>query len=140
MSTSARSLPSANIRVSDADRDAVLAELSEHFQAGRLTSEELDERTGRALSARTGQDLAAIMADLPDTAATRPPEAARRAPVRFGFPVVLIVIAAAVIGVSAAGHDGGTGLGLLIPVALLVARRMTVRGRRRGSAGEDGRP
>jgi hypothetical protein len=33
--------------------DRVLAELSEHFQAGRLTAEELDERSGRALQART---------------------------------------------------------------------------------------
>ncbi|HYV79812.1 MAG TPA: DUF1707 domain-containing protein, partial [Streptosporangiaceae bacterium] len=41
------------MRASDADRDAVVAALSEHFQTGRLTREELDERTGRALTART---------------------------------------------------------------------------------------
>ena len=35
------------MRASDADRDEVVAALSEHFQTGRLTREELDERTGR---------------------------------------------------------------------------------------------
>lgn len=35
------------MKASDADRDAVVAALSEHFQAGWLTSEELEERTGR---------------------------------------------------------------------------------------------
>jgi hypothetical protein len=38
------------MRASDADRDAVVSDLSEHFQAGRLTAGELDERTGRALA------------------------------------------------------------------------------------------
>ncbi|MGH3189337.1 MAG: DUF1707 SHOCT-like domain-containing protein [Streptosporangiaceae bacterium] len=33
------------MKASDADRDAVLADLSEHFQAGRLTAGELDDRT-----------------------------------------------------------------------------------------------
>src|ERR1044072_7484528 len=43
----------AAMRASDADRDAVVSDLSEHFQAGRLTAAELDERTGLALAART---------------------------------------------------------------------------------------
>ena len=33
----------AATRASDADRDAVISDLSEHFQAGRLTAAELDE-------------------------------------------------------------------------------------------------
>jgi hypothetical protein len=139
VTASTRAYPAANIRVSDADRDAVLAELSEHFQVGRLTSEELDERTGRALAARTGQDLAAIMADLPATGAARSPEQGQRGPAGFRFPIVLIVIAAVIIGLSAAGHQGG-GLILLIPIAVLVARRMARRGRRRVGPGEDWRP
>ena len=53
------------IRASDADRDAVVAALSEHFQAGRLTTEELEERTGQALTARTVGELDALTADLP---------------------------------------------------------------------------
>ncbi len=50
--------PSGNLRVSDADRDRALAELSEAFQAGRITPGEFDERSGQALHARTGSDLA----------------------------------------------------------------------------------
>ena len=60
-----KSFPSGGIRVSDADRDQAIAELSEHFQAGRLTQEEFEERSGRALQARTGDDLAALFTDLP---------------------------------------------------------------------------
>jgi hypothetical protein len=43
----------AAMRASDADRDAVVSDLSEHFQAGRLTAGEFDDRTGQALTART---------------------------------------------------------------------------------------
>ena len=53
------------MKASDADRDAVVAALSEHFQTGRLTREELDERTGRALTARTLDELDELTADLP---------------------------------------------------------------------------
>jgi hypothetical protein len=42
MSTATRDHPSGRLRVSDADRDRAIAELSEHYQAGRLTTEELD--------------------------------------------------------------------------------------------------
>ena len=53
------------MRASDADRDGVVAALSEHFQTGRLTSEELEERTGRALTACTLDELDQLTADLP---------------------------------------------------------------------------
>ena len=53
------------MRASDADRDAVVADLGEHFQAGRLTAAELDERTGQALTARTYGELTELLADLP---------------------------------------------------------------------------
>ena len=65
MSTATRDHPSGSMRVSDADRDRAIAELSEHYQAGRLTTEELEDRTGRALQARTTADLAALFTDLP---------------------------------------------------------------------------
>ena len=65
MNTAAQDHPSSTLRISDADRDRAVAELSEHFQAGRLTTEELEDRTARALQARTAADLAALFADLP---------------------------------------------------------------------------
>src|SRR6201989_1990744 len=65
MSTATKGYPSGSMRVSDADRDRAIAELSEHYQAGRLTTEELEDRTGRALQARTTAALAALFTDLP---------------------------------------------------------------------------
>jgi hypothetical protein len=57
--------PSGDLRVSDADRERALHELSGAFQAGRLTADEFDERSGQALNARTGKELTALLADLP---------------------------------------------------------------------------
>src|SRR5215472_8174993 len=54
-----------SIRVSDADRDRVSDQLRDHFAAGRITSDELDERLSAALNAKTYGDLRRIMADLP---------------------------------------------------------------------------
>ena len=58
---------STEMRASDADRDAVLSDLSENFQAGRLTPEEFEDRTGRALAARTWGELKDLLRDLPGT-------------------------------------------------------------------------
>lgn len=65
MDAAGRDYPRGNMRVSDADRDRALRELSEAFQVGRITPDELDERSGQVLGARTGQDLSAVLADLP---------------------------------------------------------------------------
>jgi hypothetical protein len=78
------SYPEGDLRVSDADRDRALSELTEAFQAGRLTADEFDQRSGQALGARTGQDLAVLLADLPPdrapaTAATPAPATAANA-------------------------------------------------------------
>ena len=59
------SYPSGDFRVSDADRDRALSELSDAFQVGRLTADEFDQRSGQALRARTGKELTALLADLP---------------------------------------------------------------------------
>jgi hypothetical protein len=55
-------------RASDADRDRVAALLRDHFAAGRLTSEELDERLTTALNAQTFGDLRRVLAGLPGPA------------------------------------------------------------------------
>ena len=103
------------MRASDADRDAVLAELSEHFQAGRLTLEEFDERSGLALQARTYGELAELTRDLPApsrvlapptrprsrTAGPRLPVAAVAATLAFVVLIVAIVTRDAVVGQAA---------------------------------------
>ena len=53
------------LRVSDAERDATAAELREHYAAGRLSLDELNERISRAFAARTRGDLSAVLHDLP---------------------------------------------------------------------------
>ncbi|MEV7006260.1 DUF1707 domain-containing protein [Streptosporangium sp. NPDC051022] len=60
-----------DLRIGDAERDAAMAALREHYAQGRLTHEELDERLELVLSARTGRDLAPAFADLPDLYGSR---------------------------------------------------------------------
>jgi hypothetical protein len=57
--------PPGDFRVSDAERDLALSELSEALQAGRITVSEFDQRSGQVLGARTGKELTAPLADLP---------------------------------------------------------------------------
>jgi hypothetical protein len=63
--------PGYNVRVGDADREAVAAQLREHYADGRLTLEELNERIDQTFAAKTKADLNTVMLDLPH-AATRP--------------------------------------------------------------------
>lgn len=55
------------MRVSDAEREAAAAELREHFAAGRLDQDELNERLDRAFAAKTRADLNALFTDLPSS-------------------------------------------------------------------------
>ena len=122
----------AAMRASDADRDAVVADLSVHFEAGRLTAGELDERTGRALAARTWGELGELAADLP---ATRPaprapaassssaqgrPPSGRVAPPSIAALAGLAIAAVVLVNVA----YGGWGLIWLLLPALLIARRL----------------
>jgi Domain of unknown function (DUF1707) len=57
-----------NVRVGDADRDAVAAQLREHYADGRLTFDELNERLDQTFAAKTRADLTTVLRDLPPTA------------------------------------------------------------------------
>jgi Domain of unknown function (DUF1707) len=57
--------PPGELRVSDAERDLAVSELSRAFQVGRLTTEEFQQRSEQAFAARTGNELTALLADLP---------------------------------------------------------------------------
>ncbi len=61
-----------DVRIGDAEREAAMTQLREHFVAGRLTFDELTERIGAALTAKTQRQIGVLMADLP-----RPPRAAQ---------------------------------------------------------------
>jgi DUF1707 SHOCT-like domain/Cell wall-active antibiotics response LiaF, C-terminal len=76
--------PDASLRVSDAERDETLRILGEHASVGRLTLDELEERSGRALAAKTRGELATLTGDLPREAGQgRPAPAPARKPVRW---------------------------------------------------------
>ena len=124
--------PRADLRLSDAERDQAVAELGEHFQAGRLTQEEFDDRSGRALQARTGRDLTGLFTDLPRPAAAEPwaggpvygpdaglmPQPGRRGagPLPVARFVIAVVIVAIIAG-NVLGHSHH--FGWLIPVVIL---------------------
>jgi hypothetical protein len=53
------------LRASDADREQLIAELNEHTVAGRLTTEDLEQRLQAAYEARTTGELDVLRRDLP---------------------------------------------------------------------------
>ena len=53
------------IRATDADRDRTAALLREHLAAGRLSSEEFNERLDKAYAAKTLGELDQLLSDLP---------------------------------------------------------------------------
>jgi Domain of unknown function (DUF1707) len=133
--------PAAEMRASDADRDAVVSNLSEHFQAGRLTLEEFEDRTGRALAARTWGELKDLMRDLPS--ALRGPQAPVAAassarperPSGRGAPVPIAALVAIGIGIAVSVGATHSGWGfLLVILAVLILRRL----RHAGTAGYGG--
>jgi hypothetical protein len=54
-----------DLRVSDAERQAVVRRLERAFQDGRLTVVEFEERAGAAYAARTRAELDVLTDDLP---------------------------------------------------------------------------
>src|ERR1700751_2838089 len=76
--------PDASLRVSDAERDETLRILGEHASVGRLTLDELEERSGRALAAKTRGELATPPGALPqEPGQGRPAPAVAKKPVRW---------------------------------------------------------
>jgi Domain of unknown function (DUF1707) len=123
----------AEMKASDSDRDAVVSDLSEHFQAGRLTAGEFDERTGRALAARTWGELRDLVADLPaarpapqapagTSLSARPrPSGGRLAPPAITALAGIGITAAVLVNVT----YGRWGFTWLLLSVLLIVRRLT---------------
>jgi hypothetical protein len=107
---------SARFLASDADRERVVDVLKTAFVYGTLTRDELTLRTGRALTARTYAELAAITAGL-TLAAPRPAtktqaQAQARAPRKRVTKKVVVLSACAVVlppalGVAFLSYYGG---------------------------------
>lgn len=148
MNAETRGFPRGDIRVSDAERDLAVAELSEHFQAGRLTHDEFDERSGRALESRTWADLSGLFTDLPHqgTVPTRPaapstadpflgpaqPRPWRGMPVTARF-VIACVLVATVLGGAFSSNGQAHPASWVLPAVILglVLLRLTRRVGRR---------
>jgi hypothetical protein len=54
-----------SLRIGDRERDAVAAELQEHYAHGRLTLDEFNQRLDALFAAKTQDDLSRLTADLP---------------------------------------------------------------------------
>ena len=92
-----------SLRISDADREAAVDVLAEHYATGRLTKDEFDERSDAVWSAKTRGDLAPIFVDMPHRSPARSgrtparlPAGAQR-PRRWPFPLVPVLIALVVL-------------------------------------------
>jgi len=92
--------PAGQIRVGDADRERVIDLLRSHAAAGRLDTQELEERLERAYAARYGSDLQAVLAELPSEPAPRArPTRSHATPVSLlPIAIVALVALAAVTG------------------------------------------
>jgi hypothetical protein len=119
----------ARLRAGDSDRERVADQLRKAHAEGRLDSDELAERIGRCLQARTFGELQRLTADL------RPPE--RRgglslAP-RRPRPGVRVVLAAILVlwtlGAVTHGHAHVIGLWIVLAFAFMATRLVrAVRG------------
>lgn len=150
-----------DLRVSDADREAVVTELGRHFQDGRLDHGEFDERMGAALSAKTEGDLTGLLTDLPRSAQRSPADPSDPSDRHRGGPPLIALlpialVAFAVTGLLTGGWYHGTGwhhgagwvgagwpfapFGLLWLIIPILAIRARARGwRRRQYQSEGGR-
>lgn len=109
------------IRIADADREAAVKALGEHYAVGRLTREEYDERCEAAWAARTGADLRPLFADLPGAQQQQRPAAPARPKSRGRWPLPLVPVLAVLVGLTVLTHAPWIIIGLL--VWFLLSRR-----------------
>ncbi len=101
-----------SLRIGDRERDAVTAELREHYAHGRLTLEEFNQRLDAVFAAKTQDDLSRLTADLPHVrsgGAPLPSSGTGRSPKLASGPPLSGVRAGVVSagGVSASGVSAG---------------------------------
>jgi hypothetical protein len=116
------------LRASDEDREQLITELNEHAVAGRLSTDELEERLQAAYSARTTGELDALRHDLPVSPrhvalsqAARRSHLTRRLIQQTGGTLGLFVLCTAIWLVSGA-HGQFWPAWVLIVVVLTIVR------------------
>jgi hypothetical protein len=84
-----------NLRAADAERDAVAETLREEHLAGRIDTDELQERIERCYAAKTYAELDALIADLPEGDPSTRAGSGRRGASRIALlPVLPLLIVA----------------------------------------------
>ena len=124
-----------SLRASDADRDRVAVSLRDHAVAGRLTTDELDARTGRAFAARTLGELDALLADLPRER-RRGPITARAVALLLAEGALYMVVGLIIVTIAILWALAWAGARLARAAAAAVARSLDSTGTpaiRRGS-------
>jgi DUF1707 SHOCT-like domain len=122
----------ARTRASDAERDRAVEALGRHHADGRLTMDELEERTERAHAATTLGDLDQLFDDLPRLPTPAGERRARRPqlwPPVFAFPLFALLLGLAVV---TSAHALFLWPLLFFLVFRFMFMRRFWRGRRRG--------
>ncbi len=116
------------MRASDADRERLISELNEHTVAGRLSTDEFEDRLQAVYAARTTAELDSLRGDLPETSAQRAlSHAARRSQLtrrmiqETGGSAALFLVCTVIWAVSG-GHGQFWPVWILIIVVMTVAR------------------
>lgn len=129
-------VPDADLRVSQTERDAAARLLGEHLAAGRIEPAEFDERCDRALAARTRGDLDRLFADLPAERPARPPAPAGPDPARRIAALIrplaaMAVLAglAVILALTGPAHGHSHYPWPLIPLVFIILRRPWRRNR-----------
>jgi uncharacterized protein DUF1707 len=104
-----------NLRAADGDRDAVAETLREQHLAGRIDTDELQERIERCYAAKTYAELDALLADLPEEDRSG---SARHG--RWGAPLLLPLLPLLIVAL-ALSH--GRALWLAFPLAFFFVVR-----------------
>jgi hypothetical protein len=88
----------SGLRASDAERERAAETLRRHHADGRLTTDELEERTEHAYAARTLGDLDELFRDLPRIRAPQGDGRPRR--LRVWPPAILVPIVAVLVAIA----------------------------------------
>ena len=124
------------VLVSDAEREAVVAQLHAATVEGRLTLDEFGDRTSRAYASRTRADLLAVLDGLPYPHLLAPvarPSGPPPPPPSTSLPLASMIVG--IVGVSAGAAMFMSGP---MGIAAIVLGILGLRALRRGRAGSRG--
>jgi hypothetical protein len=109
-----------DLRASDDERQATTDRLAAHYRAGRLTEDELEERSAKANAALTRGELVALESDLPGDAGSPESAAVAQAKRRRERLVSAVAVSAFLWVIWAATDFGGFAWPIFPTAALLL--------------------